>query len=54
MLNLPGALAPDVAPLVRKPLGPLVIGAIGIVFGDIGTSRCTRFASVSPARTVCR
>ena len=38
MLNLPGALAPDVAPLVRKPLGPLVIGAIGIVFGDIGTS----------------
>ena len=38
MLNLPGAVAPDVAPLVRKPLGPLVIGAIGIVFGDIGTS----------------
>jgi KUP system potassium uptake protein len=38
MLNIPGALAPDVAPLVRKPLGPLVIGAIGIVFGDIGTS----------------
>src|SRR5437588_5651855 len=46
MLNLPGAVAPDVAPLmrkplaplVRKPLAPLVIGAIGIVFGDIGTS----------------
>jgi KUP system potassium uptake protein len=26
------------APLVRKPLAPLVIGAIGVVFGDIGTS----------------
>src|SRR5438874_481380 len=46
MLNLPGAVAPEaaplvrkpLAPLVRKPLGPLVIGAIGIVFGDIGTS----------------
>jgi KUP system potassium uptake protein len=38
MLNSPGAVAPDVVPLVRKPLAPLVIGAIGIVFGDIGTS----------------
>ena len=38
MLNLPGAVAPEVAPFVRKRLGPLVIGAIGIVFGDIGTS----------------
>src|SRR5712691_7248472 len=38
MLNSPGAVAPDLAPLVRKPIAPLVIGAIGIVFGDIGTS----------------
>ena len=38
MLNLPGAVAPEVAPFVRKRFGPLVIGAIGIVFGDIGTS----------------
>ena len=38
MLNFPGAVAPEVAPFVRKRLGPLVIGAIGIVFGDIGTS----------------
>ena len=38
MLNSPGAVAPDLAPLVRKPLAPLVIGAIGIVFRDIGTS----------------
>src|ERR1700693_3773776 len=38
MLSSPGAVAPDLAPLVRKPLAPLVIGAIGIVFGDIGTS----------------
>ena len=37
MLNAPGAVAPDV-PLARKPLAPLVIGAIGVVFGDIGTS----------------
>jgi KUP system potassium uptake protein len=37
MLNAPGAVAPD-APLARKPLAPLVIGAIGVVFGDIGTS----------------
>ena len=38
MLNSPGAVAPDGAPLDRKRLGPLVVGAIGIVFGDIGTS----------------
>src|SRR6266567_2744960 len=38
MLSSPGAVAPDLAPLVRKPLAPLIIGAIGIVFGDIGTS----------------
>ena len=38
MLRSPGAVAPDLAPLVRKPLAPLVVGAIGIVFGDIGTS----------------
>ena len=38
MLNLPGAVAPEVAPFVRKRLGSLVIGAIGIVVGDIGTS----------------
>jgi hypothetical protein len=38
MLKPPGAIAPDRAPRARKPLPPLVIGAIGIVFGDIGTS----------------
>ena len=37
-MNPPGALAPDVAAPGRKPLAPLVIGAIGVVFGDIGTS----------------
>ncbi len=38
MLNAAGAVASDVTPLGRKPLAPLVIGAIGVVFGDIGTS----------------
>ncbi|MDQ6916449.1 MAG: KUP/HAK/KT family potassium transporter, partial [Pseudomonadota bacterium] len=38
MLNASGAVAPDGAPLARKPLAPLLVGAIGIVFGDIGTS----------------
>ena len=30
--------SPDTIRSARKPLAPLVIGAIGIVFGDIGTS----------------
>src|ERR1022692_3285123 len=38
MINASGAVAPDVAAPARKPLAPLVIGAIGVVFGDIGTS----------------
>jgi len=38
MINAPGAVAPEVAAPARKPLAPLVIGAIGVVFGDIGTS----------------
>jgi hypothetical protein len=51
MLNLPGAVAPEVAPFVRKRLGPLVIGAIGIVFSDIGTSSpfCARFTGPKAA-----
>jgi KUP system potassium uptake protein len=38
VLNASGAIAPDGAQTDRKPLAPLVIGAIGVVFGDIGTS----------------
>jgi len=32
------AASPDVDAATRKRLAPLVIGAIGVVYGDIGTS----------------
>jgi KUP system potassium uptake protein len=38
MTTTAGAVAPDSAGRKRKPMAPLVVGAIGVVFGDIGTS----------------
>jgi hypothetical protein len=38
MTTTAGAFAPDSAGRQREPMAPLVVGAIGVVFGDIGTS----------------